>query len=392
MTRIAVVVPHYQQAQYLEACVQSLLAQTRVPDEIVVVDSSPSQTEAVLARVGDRVRHLVKPPNGVAAARNAGIAATTCELISLLDADNMATPDRIERQLQAFESHPEIVLCHGAIVPVDRAGSGYAGLPRYASEQVPFERQLGWLLDRNRVATDSVCVRREALNRLGGFCEADGVREDYDLWLRLASAGPFRYVDEPLAVYRRHEANLSNDEAYMFEWEAGALRRVEWPAIEEALRQAFPDETERAVVEAEVHLRRGEVDHAEILFVALARRRPPVAAALFHLSHLSIDRGLLVQAEGMLRRVLAQDPGDAAAWNNLGGLLVRSGKHEQGADAFARAVSLRPHYEDAVENFRRVHRDVAGPWRVTRRRLRSELLPLAPVAATAYGAGVRGAA
>ncbi|MBI4263336.1 MAG: glycosyltransferase [Acidobacteria bacterium] len=380
MTRVAVVVPHYQQARFLDGCLRSLLAQTRAPDEIVLVDSSPSDTGPIVARYSGRIRHLIRPADGVAAARNAGIAATTCDLISLLDADNIAPPGRLERQRRALEARPDAVLCHGALIPVDRVGAGYTGLPRYVSEQVPFERQLGWLIERNRIAADTVCVRRDAVERLGGFCEMHGVREDYDLWLRLASVGPFQYVDAPLALYRRHETNLSNDEAYMFKWEAGALRRLEWPSIDAALQRAFPDEIERAVVEAEVHLRRNEIDHAEILFVGLSRRRPPVAAALFHLAHLAIDRGLLIQAEGLLRQALAEDPDNAALWNNLGGLLVRSGKRDLGADAFARAVALRPHYQDALDNFRRVHRNAAGPWRVTRRRLRPELMPLSAVA------------
>lgn len=380
MTRIAVVVPHFRQAEFLADCLDSLLAQTRPPDDIVVVDSSPSDTAAIMSRYAAPVRHLVQPPCGVAAARNAGLAATTCELVSFLDADNIATGDRIERQLRALEDAPDAVLCHGTLVPIDRRGAGYAGLPRYSSEQVPFERQLGWLIDRNRIATDTVCVRRDVVAALDGFCEAPGVREDYDLWLRMAPVGPFRYLDAPLARYRRHEHNLSNDQDYLFEWEAGALRRLDWPCIERAMRAAFPDPRERAIAEAEVHLRRGDVDVAHILFVGLAKQRPPVAAALFHLAHLAIDRGLPIDAEGWLRRALTQEPQDAAAWNNLGTLLVRSGQRDLAADAFARAVGLHPHYRDAVENFERIHRDWPGPWRVTRRRLRPQVLPLDPVA------------
>lgn len=380
MTRVAVVVPHYRQAAYLAACLDSLLVQTCPADEIIVVDSSPDETAGILPRYSGRVRHLIRPPRGVAAARNAALAATTCDLVSFLDADNMATPDRLARQVRALDEQRDAVLCHGMLVPIDRNGDGYRMLPVYSSEQVPFGRQLGWLIERNRIGTDTVCVRREAVVAIGGFCEIAGVREDYDLWLRLASVGPFAYLDTPLALYRRHESNLSNDETYMFQWEAGALKRIDWDTTARALSAAFPKEPARAIVEAEVHLRRGEVDLAEIQFVALSRQRPPIPAACFHRANLAIDRGLLIDAEGLLRRALKQDPGDAALWNNLGTLLVRSGRREHGADAFARAVALRPHYEDARQNFAQVHRTGDGPWKVTRRRLRQELLPLAAVA------------
>src|SRR5581483_12086077 len=116
--RIAVVIPHYRQGEFLEECLASIAAQTRPADEIVVVDSSPEQTAKVIGRFN--IKYVVQPPAGVAAARNAGLAASSCELVSFLDADNVATPDRLERQAAAFESGEGIVLCHGALVPIDR--------------------------------------------------------------------------------------------------------------------------------------------------------------------------------------------------------------------------------------------------------------------------------
>lgn len=378
MTRIAVIVPHYRQTEFLAACLDSLLAQTRVPDEIIVVDSSSGETGDIMARY-TQVVQLVTPANGVAAARNAGLKATTCDLVAFLDADNIAATDRIEWQLQVFASHPDVVLSHGAIAPIDRHGSSYAALSTYTSEQMSLDQQFGWLIARNRIATDTVCARRDLIERLGGFCETPGVREDYDLWLRMATEGRFHYIDAPLAVYRRHETNLSNDEAYMFEWEAGALNRLDWLTITDALRRAFPDDAERSIVEGEVMLRRGELGQAEMHFLTLARQ-PLAAAALFHLAHLMMRRGSLDYAERVLRRALAEQHDDAGLWNNLGVVLARSGRTDDAAGAFARAVGLRPLYQDAAANLDRILHGHAGTWKVTRRRLRPQLMPLAAAA------------
>jgi glycosyltransferase involved in cell wall biosynthesis len=376
MTRIAVVIPHFRQAGFLPECLQSVIAQTRAADEIIVVDSSPEDTREVIGSYDARIRHLIQPAAGVAAARNAGLAATTCDLVSFLDADNVATRDRLERQMSVLTSNPDAVLCHGAIVPIDRHSAEYASLPHYTSEQVSTEAQLGWLLERNRVAADTVCVRRETVQSLGGFCEAHGVREDYDLWLRMASLGRFVYVDAPLARYRRHETNLSNDEAYMFAWEAGALQRIGWDRTCEALRVAFPDVEQRLAVEGEIRLRRGEEQMALDRFVALARL-PRAATALFHLSHLAIRRGSLDYAEAMLRRALDEEPANAALWNNLGVVFARRGRVRAAENAFAQAAHFQPLYHDAANNLRNVKR---GPWKVTQRRLRRQLMPLAAAA------------
>jgi glycosyltransferase involved in cell wall biosynthesis len=377
--RVALVIPHFRQAEFLAACLESALFQTRRADEIIVVDSSPADTAEIMARYRGDVRHVITPARGVAAARNAGIAATRCDLVSFLDADNVATPDRLRSQERAFIDAPDAVLCHGAMILMDRKGAGYAQVPRFNSEQVAFERQLGWLIERNRVAADTVCVRRDALELVGGFCEQSGVREDYDLWLRLASVGPFRYLDAPLAWYRRHETNLSNNADYMFEWEAGALRRLAWPVIEQAVAVAFPDPRERAVVEGEVRLRRGEREAAERHFQAVFEKMQN-SEALFHLAHIAVDRGDVDTAEDLLLRGIDKASSDAGLWNNLGVTLALQGGWTAARDAFERAASLRAHYDDAARNLEDAKRGSAGPWRLTRRRLRPELMPMAAAA------------
>jgi GT2 family glycosyltransferase len=380
MSRIAVVVPHFRQAQFLAECIDSLLAQTRVPDEIVVVDSSPEDTAAIMARYGAAVRHVVAPIAGVAAARNTGIAATTSELVAFLDADNIAMPERLQMQVRAFERNPKTVLCHGAMALIDRDGAAYSGASIFRSEQVLETRQLGWLLERNRIATDSVCTTRAMLRTFGGFCETRGVREDYDLWLRLASAGPFRYLDVPLARYRRHETNLSNDERYMFEWEGGALRRIDWATTERALGAAFADPDARLLAAGEIRLRRGEHAEATRCFEML-QNGPLAGAALFHLAHLAIERGALSEGFEALRQALDLDPHDAASWNNLGVVHAMSGDHERAQTNFTRAVAARAEYRDAEHNLRRARTGRGADWRVTRRRLRPALMPLSATAA-----------
>lgn len=379
--RVGVVVPHYGDGRYLDACLRSLLAQSRPADAIVVVDSSPEYTGAIIERVAGCITYRPSPPRGVAAARNLGLSLLDTELVSFLDSDNEAERDMLARQVAAHARTPGLTFVHGDLVPIDAGGRRYPSVPRYASEAVPADEALGWLLERNRVATDTVCARREAIAAVGGFCEEPGVREDYDLWLRLTSAGPIGYVPAPLARYRRHDTNLSNDQAYLFDWEAGALRRQDWRTSVAALGRRFRDPGDFRLACAELRLRRQESCEALQLLHALVRDTADPRAA-FHLAHIALDQARWTLASAWLTPALAARPNDPALWNNLGVAAIHLGRRETATAAFARAVTLQPAYEDARVNGQALEADTApqGGWRVTRRRLRDVVLPLAAAA------------
>jgi GT2 family glycosyltransferase len=370
---IAVVIPHYRQARFLAACLTSVLGQERVPDEIIVVDSSPEETAAIVAPFRARITYLEQPPSGVAAARNAGIRASRSELVAFLDADNEALPATALLQIQALRERG-VVLCHGALVPVDESGVPQTTTD-YRSEEVSEAAQLGWLLERNRIACDTVCVRRAALDRVGGFCEDHGVREDYDLWLRLSTAGGFCYVPQPLARYRRHATNLSNDEDSLFEWEGGALRRVSDECIAAALEAAYGAGAQRDLIAGEVALRAGRHGEAVRRFEAGSLRWPDEWAFAFHLGTLQLSAGDLAAARDWLHRALELEPGRAEVWNNLGVVRAKCGDLAGAREAVGRAVALNPAYRDASDNARWLTASLADRCRITRRRLRADLLP-----------------
>lgn len=378
---LALIIPHYRQGRFLGDCLESVFKQLHVPAEVVVVDSSPDESRAAVRAFRRRIRHVVQPARGVAAARNRGIAETTCDLVAFLDADNLATFNASWLQIAEMQAHPDAVFCHGALLPIDENNRRYATCDYYGSEQVTPKRQLGWLLARNRIATDTVCVRRGALEAAGGFCEEEGVREDYDLWLRLAQLGPFRYIDAPLACYRRHTTNLSNDEAYMFAWEAGALRRMPFDVAEQALIAAFPDPEECIVVRGELLLRRGDREAAQAYFDAARGLWPASAAIRFHQGNLAFDRGDLATAELHLRGSLKRVYDDAAAWNNLGVVVAHLGRRDEAAAFVRRAAALSPLYLDARHNLAvLVQADEVSALRLTRRRPRRVLMPMSAAA------------
>src|SRR5262249_51166246 len=93
MTRITAYVPAYNAAQFLAGCIESLLAQTLVPTEILVIDDGSSDNSVEIAQRYPRVRVIRHDRNrGLAAARNTAFRSAECELIASLDADCIAEP------------------------------------------------------------------------------------------------------------------------------------------------------------------------------------------------------------------------------------------------------------------------------------------------------------
>jgi glycosyltransferase involved in cell wall biosynthesis len=103
MPTVSVVIPAYNAEAYLREALDSVFAQTRPPDEVVVVDDgSTDRTSEVAASYGDRVRLLRQPNRGEAAARNAGVLAARGALIAFLDADDTWLPRYLESQLRVY--------------------------------------------------------------------------------------------------------------------------------------------------------------------------------------------------------------------------------------------------------------------------------------------------
>lgn len=207
---VSVVIPTYNRADWLCEAVESVLAQTYAPIEIIVVDDgSTDGTPDMLAARFPAVRCIVQPNAGVSAARNRGLAAAAGQYINFLDDDDLFMPDKIARQVARLEADPELFLVHCRYHDVDAAGHklGRVGV-------LPEGEALPDLLRGNFIWMSAPLIRREAVERVGGFDETLSTCADYDLWLRLAADGArFGCVQEPLGCYRLHGASMVTDAA-----------------------------------------------------------------------------------------------------------------------------------------------------------------------------------
>jgi GT2 family glycosyltransferase len=210
-SRISVVVTCHNYGRYLRECLESLLAQERPADEIVVVDdASTDDTPEVAAFYADRgVRYERVEYRDATKSYNHGIASTSGELIAFADADNAATPRWLARLAAPLEAEPGFGFAYS-----DRYWAGEGKMDDWAflgatpgglfRSQPP---DLAMLVHENFIDTMSM-VRREAVEAVGWFPQLP-ILWDYRLWIKILEQG-WRacYVPEALYHYRVHPGNM----------------------------------------------------------------------------------------------------------------------------------------------------------------------------------------
>jgi glycosyltransferase involved in cell wall biosynthesis len=186
--------------RFLGEAVESVLTQTVSELELVVVDDgSTDSTPELLAGIADpRVRVLTQAPGGLAAAINAGCAEARAPVIARMDSDDVALPDRLERQLAFLDARPDVALLGGGIILVDEDGRE---LDREHAPATPV------LTVRNDLVHATVAMRTDAFRELGGY-RLDQA-EDYDLWLRFQERYGVAAISEPVLRYRLHPGQFS---------------------------------------------------------------------------------------------------------------------------------------------------------------------------------------
>jgi glycosyltransferase involved in cell wall biosynthesis len=205
---VSAVVPVYNGARYLRQALDSALAQTYQPLQVVVVDDgSTDASPDIIASYGARVLSIRQANAGVAQARNTGLRAACGELIAFLDQDDWWLPEKVARQVERFQADPDLGLVHTGILQYsESAGQVVEGVYDTGPSPLLTGPCYDRLLLGNGVYNSSVMIRKAALARSGLFDPGipGNTCQDYDLWLRIARHYPFAYVAEPLAALRLH--------------------------------------------------------------------------------------------------------------------------------------------------------------------------------------------
>jgi glycosyltransferase involved in cell wall biosynthesis len=221
---ISAVIPTYNYGRFVTEAVESVLAQTYAPVEVIVVDDgSTDDTRERLRPFADRIRYIYQDNQGLSAARNTGIRAARGDLIGLLDSDDQWHPLRLETQMRYLSAHPATALV--AADSQDDLHTGWAAIGDPAG--IPVQPiAVRDLLVRARFGPGGVLVRKECFDAVGFFDTTLRSAEDRDMWIRIASRYPIVKLKAPLWMYRTHPGSMSTAAVRMEDNELRVLQRA----------------------------------------------------------------------------------------------------------------------------------------------------------------------
>lgn len=208
--RVTVLMAVYNGERFLCTAIESILNQKYRDFEFLIIDdASTDSTAQIIAGISDaRVRVIRNVTNlGAGGARNVGLANARGEFVAILDADDIALPDRLEIQVSILNTYSNVVLVGSSVELIDPFDARLGILPVIQDPIV-----LRWeLYFRNPIPHSSVMYRREPALAVGGYDVMLPPAEDYALWSNLATNHTLIQIPQVLTRYRLHDVSLTSE-------------------------------------------------------------------------------------------------------------------------------------------------------------------------------------
>lgn len=198
----------YNADKYLRLAIDSVLNQSFHDFELIIVDdgSSDRGREIIESIQDSRIRTVWNPvKHGVSYVRNQGLRMARGNYIAVLDADDIAHPERLRVQSDLLDSQPGVCLVGSSFEIIDQSGQ-VVGLVDPPNDPLTIRWKL---LFGNVIGHSMVMYRLKEVMAAGGYDQAFSFAEDYDLWVRLVAHGQLMLLPQPVGWYRVHSGNTT---------------------------------------------------------------------------------------------------------------------------------------------------------------------------------------
>ncbi|MCL6436418.1 MAG: glycosyltransferase [Leptolyngbyaceae cyanobacterium HOT.MB2.61] len=203
---VSVVMPVYNAESYVGEAVESILAQTFDNFEFIILnDGSTDRSEQILKQYQQRdrrIRIVSRENRGLIATLNEGINCATGRYIARMDADDIALPERFSKQVEFLETHPDYVVVGSKVLLIDPEGlpiCPFSTLTEHEAIDAAHMEGKG-----GAICHPASMLRRDVLQKVGGYRQEMKYAEDFDLFLRLAEVGKVANLPHILLKYRMH--------------------------------------------------------------------------------------------------------------------------------------------------------------------------------------------
>jgi glycosyltransferase involved in cell wall biosynthesis len=209
-TLVSVVMPSFNQAEFIEAAVRSVLDQDHQPLELIVMDGGSTDgtlqcLESLAAAYGPRLRWLSAADAGPAHAINKALRLARGDIIGWLNSDDLYAPGAVAAALAQFAAQPDTMMLYGEGQHIDAAGQPLNRYPTRPPESIQAFH------DGCFICQPTVFLRREVFEAVGLLDESLGTAFDFELWLRIFRRFPQQigHIDRVLAFSRLHGACIT---------------------------------------------------------------------------------------------------------------------------------------------------------------------------------------
>ncbi len=298
--RISVIMAVYNCEEYVGDAIRSVQAQTVDDWELICVDDRSRDRSALIiaecAERDQRIRLFQNDSNmGAPRTRNVALEHAHGEFIAVLDSDDLAMPRRFESSLAAFDDDEQLGVVSGMWDVIDADGDFITAPPGGMLTDDDLRQAL--LYERNRLFHSATTIRRELMERIGGYDVTLPAAQDYDLFLRLLPHCRFLRLDEKLLRYRYRKGSISQDKA-----------------LAQRLYAEFARERARACIEGRPFSEEQELDQIRQLLSDDHGRSPRAARHLDNAALVALYWGEPPRARELLRSARRYSPLSARLW------------------------------------------------------------------------------
>lgn len=277
--KISVIIPTYNSSSYITRTLDSVLSQSVLPDEIVIVDDGSSDNtievieeyKKLNKEVLENIKVFQQKNMGAGATRNRAVKEATGDWIAFLDSDDIWMAGKMEVVRASMETHPDsTIIAHDeyAVDEKDMEARRLCSLHKGYDESKDLFIQL---YEGNLFSTSCMVIKKEIIERAGGFDETLRSAQDYDLWIRCGMYGNLFYIPEPYEIYVTREGNITANTYRRYNCELRICRKY----TDELIKRVGLKETKKIVRRRVFNIHKVET------YLSLKQKKLGVAAQIF---------------------------------------------------------------------------------------------------------------